>query len=77
MGPTKKKPDDPKQPKAEDTRGKHPGNRAAPAAAERTGEETAPAPADDSKATTTTVTNHDEQEKITNADDADNPIAEK
>lgn len=76
--PPRKKPAE-KRPDPETTEGKRPGERMAPAAAERTDAEPATSsnetPSPDTRQQP--VTNQDEQEKITNADESDLPIAEK
>ena len=66
----------------ENTEGKRPGERRPPAAAERTNAEpTTSSDQTPSQPSTDTrkqpVTNQDEQDKITNAEESDLPVAEK
>ena len=76
--PPRKKPAE-KRSDPESTEGKRPGERKPPAAAERTDAEPATSPNEAPSADTRQqpVTNQDEQEKITNAEESDLPVAEK
>lgn len=79
--PPKKKGGRPQNPEVVD--GRRPGEEPAPASAERTdaiqqeGEERSSANRKSPSADEGPVTNHDEQEKITNADQSDNAVTDK